>query len=227
MQFGGIQKTTLVDFPGRVATILFTSGCNMRCHYCYNPDLVFRRNISTDHKRMISYLLKRKKLIDSVVITGGEPTIWTDLPEFIETLHELGFHIKLDTNGSNPGMLRKIINKKSVEYIAMDIKAPWNKYESITGTYANIANIKESMNLIKDSKIDYEFRTTAGPNLTREDLIEIATQISPAKRWFLQPFMATSELVNMDITKGKWVKSIELGSISKEINPSIQECTIR
>ena len=186
MRFGGFQKTTLVDYPGRVASTVFTTGCNMRCGYCHNPSLVFGTAPAIEESTIMSELLARKKYIDSVVVTGGEPTVWRDLPGFLKKLKGHGFSVKLDTNGSNPDALREILEKKLVDYVAMDVKAPKSKYAQVTNSSLPAENIARSIALVKESGVDYEFRTTVAPGLGLEDLHGIALQIQPARKWFLQ-----------------------------------------
>lgn len=178
-----------MDFPGRVASIVFVAGCNMRCHYCHNPDLVFMKAASIPESEVLSEMKRRKRYIDSIVVTGGEPTIWHDLPDFLSRLRGLGLMIKLDTNGTNPEMLRKIIDSRLVDYIAMDIKAPWQKYERVVGVKMDVKNIIRSASVLKESGIDYEFRTTLAPELDIDDIFGIAQQISPARHWYLQRFV--------------------------------------
>ena len=199
MLFGGFQRTTLVDYPGRVASIAFVVGCNMRCHYCYNTDLVFGKAQTMDEEFILSSLEARKHLVDAVVVTGGEPTIWKDLPLFLARLKSKGFSIKLDTNGTNPGMLGKILEEGLADYVAMDIKAPWESYRRITGVQLDISKIIESMRLIREKAPDYEFRTTLAPGLTKDDIAEMARQISPAKRWLLQDFSPKSQIINPEV----------------------------
>lgn len=227
MEFGGFQKTTMIDYPGRLASIVFVAGCNMRCGYCYNSDLVFRKATPIPEDGILSILTERKRLIDSVVVTGGEPTIWEDLPGFIIKLKNLGMNVKLDTNGSNPAMLMRLVSKGLLDYVAIDIKAPWNKYASITGTNINTERIKESVDFVRTCGVDYEFRTTLAPGLTKYDIYEIANQISPAKRWFLQKFIPTDKVLNPDILEEKWLDAYEINLIASGLSKKHQECIVR
>ncbi len=189
MIFGGFQRTSLIDFPGRIASIVFVMGCNMRCNYCHNPDLVFMRSKSIPESLILTEMKRRKRYVDAVVVTGGEPTIWRDLPDFLARLRGLGLLIKLDTNGTHPQMLEHIINNRLADYFAMDIKAPWQHYERIVGVRTEVESINRSASLIKQSGIEYEFRTTLAPELNANDIFEIAEQIRPAKRWYIQRFV--------------------------------------
>jgi len=201
MEIGGFQKLTLIDYPGKIACTIFLIGCNFRCPFCYNPELVLPEKIKKQpriqEKEILTFLKEKKGLLEGVCITGGEPTIHRDLPVLIRKIKKLGYSVKLDTNGSNPKMLENLIKKKLVDYLAMDIKAPFQigpkrkaaKYEKATGVKININNIKKSVDLIKNSGIDYEFRTTIVPGLhLKGDIVQLARSISSVKRFYLQGF---------------------------------------
>ena len=190
---GGIQKTTLTDFPKKVAAIVFTQGCNFRCGYCHNPELL--NFTSTEQYKIsdfIEFLKTRKGKLDGVVITGGEPTLQTGLYNFIKAVKSLGFAIKLDTNGTNPDILKKLINDCLLDYIAMDIKSPLEKYSKIINVDIDISKIKKSINIIKESNIDYEFRTTVlKSQLSYDDFEKIGKLLYGAKRYYLQKFVCS------------------------------------
>ena len=190
---GGIQKTTLTDFPKKVAAIVFTQGCNFRCGYCHNPELL--NFTSTEQYKIsdfIEFLKTRKGKLDGVVITGGEPTLQTGLYNFIKAVKSLGFAIKLDTNGTNPDILKKLINDCLLDYIAMDIKSPLEKYSKIINVDIDISKIKKSINIIKESNIDYEFRTTVlKSQLSYGDFEKIGKLLYGAKRYYLQKFVCS------------------------------------
>jgi len=162
MRIGGLQKFSFIDYPNKTAAIIFTQGCNFKCAYCHNPELVYSDmfQVPMPEEQVFAFLESRKSQLDAVVITGGEPTLQQDLIEFIKRVKNMGFLVKLDTNGSNPVMLEQIINQNLVNFIAMDIKAPFDKYNSVCCVPVNIDNIKRSINLIKNSGIDFLFRTT-------------------------------------------------------------------
>jgi len=162
MIIGGFQKFSLLDYPDKISAIIFTQGCNFRCSYCHNNQLLDKEpSASTINPQEIwDFLNKRWKQIDAVVITGGEPTIQPDLIEFMQKIKNSGFLIKLDTNGSNPEVIEEVIKLKLADYIAMDIKAPLEKYQDITNSAVDTEKIQESINIIKNSDIEYEFRTT-------------------------------------------------------------------
>ena len=162
MRIGGLQKFSFIDYPGKTAAIIFTQGCNFKCSYCHNPQLVYPNlfQVSMPEEEIFAFLESRKNQLDAVVITGGEPTLQPDLIDFIKKVKDMGFLVKLDTNGSNPNILKEIINQKLVNFIAMDIKAPFDKYSSVCCVPVNIDNIKLSVELIKKSGIEFLFRTT-------------------------------------------------------------------
>ena len=165
MRIGGIQKISLIDFPGKVSTVIFTQGCNFRCEFCHNPSLVLPEmfNHVIDDGEVLSFLESRKGLIDGVVLSGGEPTIQADLCQFIEKTKKMGFLIKLDTNGTNPDVLSDLYSKNLLDYVAMDIKHTLGKYSTIVGKNTDIQKIQQSISIIMNSGVDYEFRTNFTP----------------------------------------------------------------
>ena len=227
MKIGGFQKTTLVDYPGKVASIIFTGSCNMRCGYCYNADLACGRVSGTNPDVVLAQLESRKKYVDAVVITGGEPTIWPDLPAFLERLKKKGFSVKLDTNGLMPERLAYIFQNRLADYVAMDVKAPYRKYAEITGVLMDPEKIRQSIELIKFSGMDYEFRTTVAPGLTKVDLDEIALQIAPAQKWFLQPFQPSPAILDPDVLKLPWLTVDQIQSVAEENAHRFQTCLVR
>ncbi len=191
MKIAGLQKTTLIDYPDHIATIIFTQGCNFQCGYCHNPTLI-TNSIEEDpylpEEEFWNFLNQRKNLIDAVVITGGEPTLQQDLTEFIQKIKSYDLKVKLDTNGTQAELLKNLIQENLIDYIAMDIKAPLGEYPKIVGE-CNTEEIKKSIKLIKESNLDYEFRTTVVPTLhSLEDMKEIAKLITGAKEYFIQNF---------------------------------------
>lgn len=181
MKLKAFQKTTLVDYPGKVATTVFTVGCNFRCCFCHNPDLLSEGEDITE-KKFFDFLSERKGLIEGVCITGGEPTIQPDLIDFIEKIKKEGFLVKLDTNGSHPEVLKNLAGK--VDYIAMDIKCLPERYPEVCG----FDFVPESVDLVKRCR-DYEFRTTAVPGIVDEEVVEkIGQLLKGSKAYFLQQF---------------------------------------
>jgi len=165
-----MQKFSLIDYPGKICAVIFTQGCNFRCPYCHNPELVNPRFYGECilEEELFQFLEKRQEKLDAIVITGGEPTIQADLTELIDKIKTMNFLVKIDTNGSHPQVLEKLIKEKHIDYIAMDVKAPLERYEEITASRINPFDIEKSMGLIMKSGIDYEFRTTVVKSLLNE-----------------------------------------------------------
>jgi len=200
MQIHGFNKTTLLDYPKHLAATIFLGGCNFRCPFCHNASLVTRVAtqpvISTDE--VFSTLKKRKGILEGVCITGGEPTIYPELPSFIQDIKALGLKVKLDTNGSNPSMLKLLVNSNLVDYVAMDIKNSMEHYDlSIGVKNYNMDNIKESVTYLLSSSIDYEFRTTVVyEHHTMEDFISIGQWIHGARAYYLQPYKDSGDILS-------------------------------
>ncbi len=232
MEIGGLQKTTLIDYPGHVACTVFLIGCNFRCPWCYSSEIVLPEKINyqprIQEKEFFDFLETRKESLDGVVVCGGEPTINNDLPQFLGKIKEKKLKIKLDTNGSNPQLIKQLLEKKLVDYIAMDIKASLNKeqYQKATGVNINIDDIKNSINIIKNSGIDYEFRTTVVPGIHDEkEIIAIAQSIKNCKKYFLQKFKLSK---NIDPLFVKQDYSVEfLQKLKEKIEHLFDVCEIR
>jgi len=192
MRVVGFRKTSLLDWDGRVVSVIYLPGCNFRCPFCHNTDLVMRPGElpEVDMVAVGKYIEENTDFLDGVVITGGEPTIHSDLPDLIKWLRTKGMKVKLDTNGSNPEMLEDLINAGLLDYVAMDIKAPLaGVYDELSGVDTPLKELKRSISLIMDSGIDYEFRTTVVPVLLKENDIErIAAYIGGARKYALQQF---------------------------------------
>lgn len=189
----GFIPVTLLDYPGMVSAMVFTSGCNFRCPFCYNKELVLtpEKLPEISQKEIFNYLTKRRNWLDGVVIGGGEPTIWPGLADFCRKIKLLGYKIQLQTNGSNPQVIKKLLDNNFLDYIAMDIKGPLKKYRDITKTSVSIENIKKSSKIIKQNypKIEAEFRTTIVPTLINEkDIEEIGKDFGGDVPYFLQQF---------------------------------------
>ncbi|MGQ9597307.1 MAG: anaerobic ribonucleoside-triphosphate reductase activating protein [Thermoproteota archaeon] len=223
----GIQKLTLIDYPGKVACTLFLFGCNFRCPYCHNPELVVDDGTPPiSEEEIFKFLEKRKKFLDGVCITGGEPTLHDDLPEFIRRIRDLGYSIKLDTNGTSPKMLRQLIVEGLVDYIAMDVKAPLEKYENVVKVKANVDNIVESVEIIKAFP-EHEFRTTVLPELlSKEDILTIARWLKGAKRFSIQQFKPTKTL-DKSFLEGQTYLAKELEEICGEVSAFFRVCRVR
>lgn len=227
MLIGGWQKFSLLDYPDKISAIVFTQGCNFRCQFCYNPMLVWPLKVGKSkyaqdficengqatgqHKvhpeikedDFFVFLRSRAGKLDAVAITGGEPCLQKDLPEFIAKIKKLGFLVKLDTNGSRPEILTGLLREKLIDYIAMDLKAPAEKYEAAAGGKVDFNLIKKSVKIIRQSGLPYEFRTTIVPLLlNKDDLAEVGIIIKGADKWYLQHFKSGVDLVNQDL-KGR------------------------
>lgn len=192
MNIKGIHKTSLIDFPGKISSVIFTGGCNLRCGYCHNPDLVCNScNLeSYSNQEAISMMEQRKDLIDGISITGGEPTISKNIESFIGSIKKLSLPVKLDTNGLNPVVVKNLIDRKYVDYIAIDVKTSPEKYEFLTGIEVNFKNIVETIDIVRDSEIEYELRTTCIPYyVTLDDFKSIRNAIGPVKKYYLQQFV--------------------------------------
>ena len=190
MRIAGFQKNSFVDYPGNIAAVIFTSGCNLNCYYCHNRHLISHdaHQDLYDEKAILEFLASRRTFLDGVVISGGEPTLQSDLEKFLLSVKGLGYLVKLDTNGTRPHLLKTLTEKKLVDYVAMDIKAPLWRYAEICGVDVPIHHIQESINLLIRGKCDYEFRTTLIPDLKKEDVIDMAKMIRGAKRYVLQQY---------------------------------------
>lgn len=187
MRIAGFQKNSFVDYPGKICAVVFTPGCNMDCFYCHNRALVDGEHESiTTVEEALSFLEKRKEFLEGVVVSGGEPTLQKGLLPFLSEVKRMGYSIKLDTNGTNPEVVEKLLGKGLIDYIAMDLKAPYGKYSEICRTEVDIVRIKKSVKLLINSVVDYEFRTTLAPGLDTKDIVEIAREISGARLYVLQ-----------------------------------------
>lgn len=243
MIIGGLEKLTLLDYPDKLAAIVFTQSCNFRCHFCYNPMLVWPRRtdeleLDTKHKDkgypliqeddLFLFLAERQGKLDGIVISGGEPTLHPDLPEFIQKIKDLGYSVKLDSNGTNPEMLDRLIKGQLIDYIAMDIKAPWSKYEAVVGAAVNLENLQKSVKMIMASWLPYEFRTTLVPSLHEEaDIALMGAMIQGAKRWYLQKFKADTTLVNDSFENKSTFLDKDLENFALIGAQFVQECRAR
>lgn len=233
MRISGIQQCTLIDYPGKTACVVFTPGCNFRCGYCHNPEFVLPEQIKKIQKDFINeeavfnFLKKRKGLLDGVVITGGEPTLQGDLVPFMQKVRELGFLIKLDTNGNKPEIIIDALQKKLVDFIAMDVKTSYVKYQSLVGKLAKADNIKKSIDLIMSSGIAYEFRSTIVKEThSIPTLKEMAKMIEGAKTFALQSFRPAHTL-NPLFQSFHGFSEGEMNDIQKIFEPYVERVIIR
>ena len=212
MRIGGLQEFSLIDYPGKMAAVIFTQGCNFRCPYCHNPELVLPESFEevVDEQQIFWFLEKRIGRLEAVVITGGEPTIQNGLIGFLQKIKKLGYLIKLDTNGSNPDILSQVLTLGLVDYVAMDVKASIEKYDKLCGCVVNTGAIKESIELIKQSNADHEFRTTLVKELHHnadEEISRILDLINGGQKYRLQGFQATHKMIDRTLLeKGQYAQ---------------------
>lgn len=200
MEISGFEKLTLTDYPGHIACILFTKGCNFKCPFCHNSDLITFGKGNISQTDVMDYLKKRKSMLDGVVITGGEPTMQKDIMSFIKSIKDLGLKVKLDTNGYNPIVLKGLIDEKLIDYIAMDIKADEVNYSLVSGININYNKIIESVDYIKKSGIDYEFRTTVVKEYHNYEILNsICEYLGKNTKYYIQNFENSSNVLNQKL----------------------------
>ena len=217
MNIAGISKISLSDYKNKVATVIFTSGCNFRCDFCHNSSLVDGNASLVNEEEIFSYLAKRVGIIDGVVISGGEPTLQEDLIDFIKKIKQLGYEIKLDTNGSKYEVCKKLIDEKLIDYVAMDIKNGPSYYSDIIKIKdIYIFNIKKTVDLLINSGIDYEFRTTLVKEyFTKESILELGNFIKGAKKLYLQKYVSREECINSNLNEVNEKEANEYASLLK------------
>lgn len=204
MQIHGFQKTTLLDYPGNVAATIFLGHCNFRCPFCHNSELVLTPDKVPviDNEEVFTFLKKRSAILDGICITGGEPTLTRDLKDFIINVKSIGLKVKLDTNGSNPEVLKSLIENNLLDYVAMDIKSSPSQYAKVCGLDSiNLNNIKESVTYLINQELPYEFRTTIVKELhTFEDILEIGKWLQGCKAYYLQPYQDSKQVIQPGFT---------------------------
>ena len=239
MQISGLQKLSLIDYPEKIAAVVFLMGCNFRCPFCQNPELADycycgeTAQIKISQKEFFEFLESRKELLSGVSITGGEPTINSDLPEFISKIKKLGFSVKLDTNASDSLMIKKLIKKKLIDYFAVDVKSSPEKYEKASGVKIDTKKIEESLKIICKSKIPFELRTTVAPGIVNQE------EIGKIKKWLknlgvlekaeifaIQQFR-NEKTLDEKFKKVKPYSDDELKSFGKILEPYVKKVEIR
>ncbi|MFA5385319.1 MAG: anaerobic ribonucleoside-triphosphate reductase activating protein [Eubacteriales bacterium] len=229
MLIGGYSRFSLIEYPGRICAVVFTRGCNFKCPYCHNPELIkpAPRQSFIPELEVLDFLKMRQGKLDGVVVTGGEPTIQTGLIPFLEKVKKIGYPVKLNTNGSLPSVLKNAIGLGLVDYVAMDIKAPFNKYWDVTNSLVDLTKIQQSISLVINSGLGYEFRTTLVKSLlTPEDILEISRIIKGAKLYILQKFVP-SKLLDPKFLEEETYSDEELLEIAKPLEEFVEKCMVR
>lgn len=228
MKIGGLQKTSLLDYPEKLSSIIWTVGCNYHCPFCYNINLVNQKITPIAEEEILTFLHQRTKQIEGVVITGGEPLLQEDILSFTKQIKDLGYLIKIDTNGSQPSVLSELLDKRLVDYVAMDIKAPQEKYPELTGIITDLTAVQQSIDLLMNSDVDYEFRTTVIPGfLTKDDIISIARWIEGAKTYCLQQFKTDTPLLLESLQQKAPYSKGEIMDMVEEVKPYVQFVVVR
>ena len=229
MNIGGLQKVSLIDYPGKISAIIFTQGCNFRCPYCHNPQLVDPKLYKPClfSKDIMDFLAHRRGKLDAVTITGGEPTLQEDLIPLIQKIRKMGFAVKLDSNGSRPDVLAHLLKDKLLDFIALDIKAPLDKYSQVVKVQMDTGAIAQSVRLVIQSKIPQEFRTTVVKSmLTQKDILAIAKEIAGAKRYVLQRFQPAQTL-DPEFARDQLFPEEELLKLKKQLEKMFPLVLIR
>lgn len=226
----GLQKTSVIDFPPYIACTVFISTCNFRCGFCHNPDLVNNSGKLKQYseEEILTFLDSKKNILDGVCISGGEPTLYPGLKAFIKKIKDKGFKVKLDTNGTNPELLKELIDNKLLDYIAMDIKASKENYEKAVSTKVSLEKIQKSVDIIKNSEVDYEFRTTIVPELIDESaIIDIAEWLRGSKKYALQQFVSSLPLLDKSFEAKQPYNKDMLDRFKGIIQDYVQEVVVR
>ena len=231
MIIGGFQRFSLIDYPNKICAIVFTQGCNFRCPYCHNPELIGpeqnRDARGLTREEIVSFLEQRKGKLDAVTITGGEPLLQPDLGTFLAELKDLGYSIKLDTNGSLPLEMERLIGAGLIDYIAMDIKSSLNNYERVVRVKVDTGTIMDSIRIIMGSGLDYEFRTTVvKPLLEKADFYKIGRMIQGSRLYVLQRFVSSEKLEN-ELSNAPDYSDEEFGSLKGVMEGFVTRCIIR
>ncbi|MBD3310267.1 anaerobic ribonucleoside-triphosphate reductase activating protein [Candidatus Woesearchaeota archaeon] len=226
----GVLKTSMLDYPGRISAVMFLPFCNLRCPFCHNPELITNPDEldDIDPEDFIDFLKRRKNWLDGVVITGGEPTMHKGLPELISRIKKLGYLVKLDSNGTNPEMLKELLDRKLLDYIAMDFKSSLERYDEVTAVKVDKEKIKKSVELIKQSGIDHEFRATVLPDFfDTEEAKKISEWLKGAKRFALQQFKNVDKVLDPSFQDKESYTPDELTAFKRIMEPYFDEVEVR
>ena len=234
MKISGLQKTSLLDYPKKVSCTVFTGGCNFRCPFCHNASLVLNDDFEEimSNNDFFDFLNKRRGILDGVCITGGEPLIQSDIIQFIEKIKELGFLVKLDTNGSIPKILKKLVENKLVDYVAMDIKNSKENYAKTAGVQSlNIDNIIESVDFLFENNVDFEFRTTLVKGIhTENDILNISEWLAGKEKYYLQNFCDKGDIISLRNGENSLLSAFskeEMNKVLKVIQKNVPNAIIR
>ncbi len=224
MEIVGLDKVSLLDFPGKISAIIFTNGCNFACPYCHNSSIATKKYPLINEDEILAYLSKRAGLIDGVVISGGEPLLQNDLIDFIKKVKQMGLAVKIDTNGYMPDRLKQILDTGQVDYVAMDIKAPPENYSKVIGVKNfDINRILQSIEILKNSGIDYEFRTTFIKDYHKtSDVSKICEMIKGAKHYYIQSFKDSDDVPDHSLTSFSQSELDEILENAKKIIPTAE-----
>jgi pyruvate formate lyase activating enzyme len=229
MQIASFQKLTLLDFPGRTAATVFTPGCNFRCGFCHNPELVLPEKFPEliPESEFFEFLDRRKKLLDGVCVTGGEPTLQKDLPSFLKKIRRRGFATKLDTNGSHPEILEKLFRENLLDFVALDIKSSPENYAKLVGVDI-FEKVRASKNLISQSGVEFELRTTLIREIHDEkEFAKILEFVRGAPKYFLQNFQTSGGCLDPNFEKMRGFTSTELKKMCERAREFVGECGVR
>lgn len=229
MIISGLQKTTFIDYPGKIATTIFLAGCNFRCPFCHNRNLVLNekwlQKISSEE--VLAYLKERRKYLEGVCVTGGEPLIYSDIVSFMAAIKKIGLAVKLDTNGTNPRLLKDLYDQKLLDYVAFDIKASPEKYGEVSGVNVDLAKIKESIKMVMDNAVAYEFRSTILPRFHAEAEIEkMARLIKGARLYYLQNFVPRNTLDQAFMNERSFSPE-EMRALAEVSGRYVEKCRVR
>ncbi len=229
MIISGLEKCSFNDYPGKLAAVVFLKGCNMNCSYCHNQELLKNEESSPAlfEDELFQFLQRRGNLLDAVVITGGEPTLNPGLPELIRRIREAGFLVKLDTNGTNPGMVSALLSDGLLDYVAMDVKTILPDYNQVCRVLVDTGSVVRSIKLLLDSDIDYEFRTTVYPGLTESNLYKLAELLTGADKWVLQHYSPEGNFHVDTIDPDELLEQPNLEKLASGFSSYIRECSVR
>jgi len=228
MNIGGLKKTSLLDYPGKIAAIVWTIGCNFRCPFCYNPQLVTGGVEPRSSQEILDFLETRKGKLDAISITGGEPLMHDDIDSFLSAIKDKGFLVKIDTNGSYPKKLGSLLTQHLIDYVSMDVKAPKDKYNHVAGVPVDLDAIETSLQLIQEKAPDYEFKTTVIPVFhTHDDIIQIGEWLKGSKRYFLQQFKSNTPLLSQELAQVPAYSVEELTELCERIKVFFNQCGVR